>query len=339
MKWFISQSVGKNATTGIPESSPGGNRINLRRSLLLIVLFQLPFLLPAGETRVGVAEFAETAPVIDGDLNESCWEKAPECPDFRIYGQTTVPGLKTVLKILYTRDRVFIGVRCFQDDMTEVKSDFTKPDEKDQYTARYSIEFFLKPRDNTSTFYQFVANINDMRFDCRHAVNKMDIEWQSGFVAKTKLLNDSWTMEFAIPAEAMGVKEIRPGDVWGFWLCRNNQTYYAVWPGREGQGSLLDPSVQGTLLFGGINRWWEESVRKSLAEDIKTMAEDVRLTDIYSRYWRDAARAGMKRLDIAAPMNEARFLPAFEQVIDIRRSVSVLKTRLEWKQQLEKVHE
>ena len=308
----------------------------IRAGLLFALSFMLPFASGTEVPRICVAESAETAPLMDGDLSEPCWEKAPECADFNIYGQTTVPSLKTIMKVLYTKDQLFIGLRCFQDDMAEVKSEFAKPNEKDQYTARYSLEFFLKPREDTSTFYQFVANINDMRFDCRHAVNNQDFAWQSGFVAKSKLLHDSWTLEIAIPVAAMGVTDIRPGDVWGFWLCRNNQTYYALWSGSS-RGTLLDPSVQGTLLFGGINRWWEESVRKTLVAELKTMAADSRLTDPYSRYWRDAAEAGMKRLDLAAPMDALRFLPAFEQVLDLRRSVSVLKTRLEWKLQLEKV--
>jgi len=292
----------------------------------------------ASEPPVCVGESVETSMVIDGDLTKPCWEKATESSDFKVFGQTTVPSLKTVVKVLYTKDQVFIGIRCFQDNMADVKSGFAKPVEKDQYTARYSIEFFLKPRENTSAFYQFVANVNDMRFDCRNAANTQDPEWQSGFVARSKILNDSWTMEIAIPAAALGVTEIRTGDAWGFWLCRNNQTYYALWSSGN-RGTLLDPIVQGTLLFGGINRWWEESVRRSLPAEMKTMAADSRLADPYSRYWQDAVKAGIKRLDLATPMNATRFLPAFEQVRDIRRGVSLLTTRLEWKQQLEKVQE
>jgi hypothetical protein len=282
-----------------------------------------------------VAAFTEAPPRIDGDLNEPCWAQAPAVTDFQNYGQQIPARLKTILKILYTRDQVFVGVRCFQDVMGDVQSGLAKPGKPDQYTSRYSIEFFLKPRDDTTTFYQFAANINDMRFDCQHAANRQNIAWQSGFVVESTLLDDSWVMEFSIPTGTMGVEDVRAGDHWGLGLCRNNETYYATWGGMTTRSTLLDPAGYGLLLFGDLSRWWAQRVRGELVADMKRLSRDPRLTDATSRYWLDTLRDGMAGLDLDAPMTEARFPAAFGKVVALERVAATLKSRLKWQQMRE----
>jgi len=58
-----------------------------------------------------------------------------------------------------------------------------------------------------------------------------------------------WSIEFAVPFEGLGVKP-KPGDVWGFNLCRTETRLreYSAWAYTP--GAFADPRTFGHLIFG-----------------------------------------------------------------------------------------
>lgn len=73
---------------------------------------------------------AQTAPVIDGKLDDPAWETAYTASEFKTfepdYGKE--PSQKTVVYILYDAENIYFAFRCFDTDPGKIKASISKRD-------------------------------------------------------------------------------------------------------------------------------------------------------------------------------------------------------------------
>jgi hypothetical protein len=165
--------------------------------------------------------YNETAPAIDGKLDEPVWNSAVSFSDFKTikptFGQQ--PSEKTLVKMYYNKSYIFIGVICYVQTSSAIKASLSSRDNAlgDDWAA-FCLDTF---NDNLSAYY-FAANPLGIQCDGTldpdaNSDSSPDYIWQCA----GNISDSSYTIEFAIPFETLrfpGKDEL----VMGFKVARQN---------------------------------------------------------------------------------------------------------------------
>jgi hypothetical protein len=262
-------------------------------------------------------------PRIDGLLDEAAWQEAPEAADFiqnyPAYGQPA--SNKTVVKILYDNEAVYIGAHLY-DDPLRVRSQLTGRDAEQRQDVDYFSVFFDTYYDQQNGF-QFLVTSANVQSDARLGANITtdfgeygDKTWDAVWQSSTHLQPDGWTAEIRIPYISLRFAK-RAVQTWGLQFLRftrrNNES--AFW-------NPVNPNVAGFVnQFGryeGLKNI-EPPLRLSLSPYLSTgVRRTPMLTDGKTTFHTDWLRSG--GMDVKYGINEsftldATLIPDFGQVI------------------------
>ena len=169
-----------------------------------------------------VARPASTAPVIDGRLDDDCWSEANRHDAYYEY-RNADPGpgaLKTEFRMVYDAFGVYLAVVNHVADPAALRMDIEDRDSpllwRDDCAELYfdSQATGIGYRNFTVSAKGVVAD--RMRTDAAVA----SPEWNGdGWLAKTRVTGDAWTLEAFFPWEDLGATA-SAGDVWMFCHAR-----------------------------------------------------------------------------------------------------------------------
>jgi len=160
--------------------------------------------------------------VIDGRLDPAEWAGAIEVSAFRISGSEKLAPEQVVMRLLYDRQNLYVGVKCIESEMKKIKASVNEKD--GPFWTDDAVEFFLDPKHDHETIWQFAATAGAAQYDSY----KGDSLWNSDWKCAVQRGPDSWTVEASVPFADLKVEPPAPGALWGFNLCRE----------REAGGSL-----------------------------------------------------------------------------------------------------
>ena len=233
------------------------------RSVLLACFFCQAALVHAGESpKVICAARAETPPVIDGVLDDACWQKAEVRDDFTdvVFGKP-MPR-RTAMRFVYDDAHLYMGLECEWDDARILKAGIARIHETHdpktktpvpigQYTNRYGVELFVDPGASQANYFQILFNAGGQLTGNYKAI------WDAFHLKPTfkgTVAAKGWTVEFALPVREIAGARLRPGDEWGLNVCRNDETYYSLW--RRMGSNYHEPKAFGRLVVGDYRQWW-----------------------------------------------------------------------------------
>ncbi len=155
----------------------------------------------------------EQAPRIDGSLDEECWQRTEPLTNFTqvLPVQGAPPSEQTEVRFAYTRDVLFIAIRCFDRAPRAVLAKAMQRDnpfDSDDY-VKIAFDTFGRQRDG----YVFMVNPAGARTDSifgRFAGENRDFDalWD----ARARIAADGWVAEIAIPFKSISFD---PGhDFW-----------------------------------------------------------------------------------------------------------------------------
>lgn len=183
-------------------------------------------------------------PVIDGKLDDACWQNSVEIPTLPNRTGDKITEA-TRFFISYDKENLYIGAEVQQSYLDPVYNllDKVKPSAGKRDDPVYgddSIEVFLMPGD---FYYQFVVNLDGTVYDGKGT----DAGWNSSLKAATAKKEQSWTVEIAIPLADLGVKDPE-GQTWRANFYRNN-------PAKKESGawSPTETSFHTMAAFGRVN--------------------------------------------------------------------------------------
>lgn len=195
------------------------------------------------------------AVVIDGVLDEVCWSKSLKIDHFLdIYDNNKIASPQTFFQVVYDDIFIYFGITCLEPNITTVPR---QPFERDSWPAGTSIEIFLDTTNSRTSYYQFATNPGAGIFDSYNRDTLWNGNWQIG----TKVLNDRWTIEVAVPFSDFGIDSPDVGSVWGLNLCRNREggvQYSSSW--APVGGDFHNPGKFNTLIFGGPGEWLKKEI-------------------------------------------------------------------------------
>lgn len=217
-----------------------------KKFLLSLFLIFLPLTsLSSQEEKIYFASLLTKEPLLDGKLDDSAWENVPEATGFVVLGTETLATKQTFLKVVYSDEAIYVGIRCEEPEVDEIQAKFKDGDVK--ICGDDSVEAFLFPKD-AETYFQFMVNTEGYRANTKDLQGSLPLwNWQ----AKTYKGKDFYSMEIKIPFEIFfAVPE--KDDAWKINIARNTLTSgdrYTCWPYLKKLLGFHDTARFGKLVF------------------------------------------------------------------------------------------
>jgi len=193
-----------------------------------------PELLLGGEivTRQAVCRWAEQPPLLDGKLDDRCWQKAVVIDRFATFWTDTKTARRGTFAYLVWDDDALYYAGSMTD--AELRSFGTK--RNDTLWNGDVFELFLKPSALKPAYFEFQANPRGLIFEMafpKRASNVGDfttapllgskaVVTVKGTLDRPGDRDEGWTVEGRIPWSAFVASggKPKPGDEWLFAICR-----------------------------------------------------------------------------------------------------------------------
>ena len=171
--------------------------------LLLIFVFISFF--GYSQKKVLQTKFTSDNITIDGKLNESIWETTPEATDFIMFqpdnGKPIPENRKTIVKVLYDNDAIYIGALLYDDEPEKIRKEITQ---RDNFGASDVFGVFINGFNDGQQDFQFYVNAADGQGDCITTdTNGEDYSWDAIWKSKAVITDFGWVVEMRIPYAAL----------------------------------------------------------------------------------------------------------------------------------------
>jgi cellulose/xylan binding protein with CBM9 domain len=207
---------------------------------------------------------ASVKPVVDGKLNDSCWQKAVAMKDFTELKDKSLSADKTVAKITFDDEAFYIGVEAEEKDMARVKKALESSQKGPWGTDL--IEVFIDFNNDNKSYYQFVANVKGQKYLSAYKSMRKRKNWDCKWSAAGKLYKDKWTLEIKIPYSSLDLSKI-PVREMGINICRTSMSK----PNRNSAWSFPSGSFHNISKFGKVKGFKPEKL-KSFMFDIASLS-------------------------------------------------------------------
>ncbi|HSG29011.1 MAG TPA: DUF5916 domain-containing protein, partial [Candidatus Krumholzibacterium sp.] len=157
--------------------------------------------------------------VIDGILDESDWENAPSGCDFvqRQPDDGKPATEETTVKVVFDDEYIYVAVRAFDSDPGSITGHLTR---RDEYSPSDYIAVHFDSYDDNLTAFFFGVNPQGVKRDgFLYDGNSCDWNWNAVWEVKTRVDEEGWVAEFAIPFSQLRYSS-RDVRTWGFQVLR-----------------------------------------------------------------------------------------------------------------------
>ncbi|RKU07575.1 hypothetical protein C6501_17570 [Candidatus Poribacteria bacterium] len=186
----------------------------LTLAICFIVCFLLTNLTAYSQT-IEVKKF-ETAPVIDGKLDDIPWQQVPSIEKFVVAElETTLPD-KTQVYLGFDGTALYIGFRCFQDKSTMIANQ-TRKDGSFKFEDHVAV--YLDTYHDKRRTYGFAVNPLGTQLDEKQG----DLGWDGEWTAAAIVEESVWTVEMKIPYQILDLPRTEK-QTWGLNLVRRHQS-------------------------------------------------------------------------------------------------------------------
>jgi hypothetical protein len=234
--------------------------------LVLVVLAAVSVSQPAIAQQVATAVSVTEAPTLDGNvLDDPVWQSAPVISGFRQEqpdeGQPVSEN--TEVRIVFTRDTLFVGIVCFDRDPASIITSDSRRDADLDDTDSFRV-IFDTYRDRQNGFV-FGTNAAGIEYDGQvtnegqgggglrgnqqaGSGSGFNLNWDAAWEVRTMIDERGWHAEFAIPFRTLRFPS-GADQTWGVNFQRNirRRNERAYWSPIPRQYNLYRLSLAGTL--------------------------------------------------------------------------------------------
>ena len=198
--------------------------------------------------RSAAVQFSAAEPVLDGKLDEPCWQDGGWQGDFVMMNDSDRAAEQTSFKVVNTPRGIYLGIRC---EDKNVVSRSRKHDESVWHDD--SVEILIAPvaefpaDENVREVAHFIVNADGCRFDGYMTAGIDEGKWDPFWSAAGQRTAEGFTLEVLLPFSLFSDRDLRAGR-WRFNLLRTHKggkvTLYSLWnPAR----SVRDTAHYGVL--------------------------------------------------------------------------------------------
>ena len=142
---------------------------------------------------------------IDGKLDEAAWENAASASDFVMFepdnGKAIPDAKKTVVRVLYNNDAIYIGAIMFDDEPEKILKEISQ---RDNFGTADLFGVFINGFNDGQQNFEFFVSAADVQGDCimTDAIGE-DFSWDAVWISKAKITDKGWIVEMKIPYAAL----------------------------------------------------------------------------------------------------------------------------------------
>ena len=172
------------------------------------------------EKKLYTTAFTTQEPVIDGIMNDSCWNRVEWGNDFiqQSPKENVPPSQQTAFKILYDNNNLYVFIRAYDSVPSKISRRLSRRDNFDGDMLSIQIDSYF----DKQTAFSFTAMASGAKGDelISQDGNNSDINWNPVWYLKTSIDDKGWCAEIKIPFSQLrfGKKEVH---VWGIQLARH----------------------------------------------------------------------------------------------------------------------
>lgn len=196
------------------------------RTLFIITTAVAAFTLPATAGQPPLISFysclrCDHAPVIDGKLDDPCWQTLPVMDQFYKYWTPTPepPPLKTAARLCYDDRGLYMGITMYEDHMDKIRARVERRDDPETWMDD-CVEIMIDPANTGTGYFKFCTNFLGARYDEKATNMVLDSGWNvEGWQVKNARVPAGWAIEFFLPWTDLDQKP-KEGSIWSFDLIR-----------------------------------------------------------------------------------------------------------------------
>lgn len=187
-------------------------------------------------------------PVIDGVLDEACWQGAP-IRGFTILDADRPSPMETCVWFAWDDHNLYIAMKCFTPDPNDASVRAPKVERDGRVMGYDSVEIMIDVNRDADTYIHLASNSSGSQFDRRVVQsgwigeNHWDGEWRTA----SQIGTNHYTVEMAIPFFNLGISK-KTTSTWNINVCRNVRppgVYTSLAPGGAYNVPTKFPSLTG----------------------------------------------------------------------------------------------
>ncbi len=194
------------------------------------------------------AHRVDTPPVIDGELDDPCWQECDLADGFYLrQGQGDVPTQETVVRVCYDEANLYVAFECREEAMDRLSAAVAQRD-ADELGEDDMVAIALDTFHDRKNSYVISATALGTKkdFHVSERGRSVDVGWNAVWEVETSRHDDRWYAEFEIP---FGALRYAGGDemTWGADFRRSERPHreFTSWSNKD--GGTLDSSFYGEL--------------------------------------------------------------------------------------------
>jgi len=201
-----------------------------------------------GDDKSITAHRVDAPPVIDGDLNDPCWQDCEVADGFYLrQGQGDVPTQATIVRVCYDESNLYVAFECHEAKMDKLSAAIALRDADDLGEDDMVVIALDTFHDRKSNYVVAATALGTKKdFHVSERGRSVDVGWNAVWEVETSRHDDRWFAEFEIPFSAL---RYRGGDemTWGIDFRRSERPHreFTSWSNED--GGTLDSSFYGVL--------------------------------------------------------------------------------------------
>jgi len=179
------------------------------------------------------AVYVETPPLVDGKLDDACWQQASRLEGFFAPSIDQAPPEETVGLICADNAAIYVAFICKDRTPDDIRAVETR--RNGEVWADDSVEFDLDPWHRHQEMYYFLVTPRGTQVEGIPGGSATKIEWRGDWTAAASRTPDGWQAEMAIP---FSILRYQPGQTtFGFSLFRGfaKERIWVAHPIMEGR--------------------------------------------------------------------------------------------------------
>ncbi len=193
-------------------------------------------------------------PEIDGKLDDPAWEEAIPYNEY-FFQQEPLDrrpsSQKTEVRVLQDEKNLYFGIQCFEEDPSKIFATVKRRD--GSFLSDDALELLIDTFQDKRNSYAFGTNPFGAKVDAiiSDEGNHINKSWDCIWRCKTRINDEGWSVEMAIPFKSIKYKKGEHVD-WGLNITREIKhskevTYLAPIPRGLGHNGKFKGSLFGTL--------------------------------------------------------------------------------------------
>ncbi|MGQ7946460.1 DUF5916 domain-containing protein [Flavobacterium sp. WC2509] len=184
---------------------------------------------------------------IDGKLTEEAWNSSETATDFVMYqpdnGKLINPNKKTVVKILYDNDAVYIAAIMNDENPSQIKKEITN---RDTFGVSDYFSVFINGFNDGQQDFRFYVTAAGVQLDCIATEDNKDFSWDAIWDSKSIITDNGWIVEMKIPYAAIRFPN-SDKQTWSINFLRNIERDVQVY-----SWNLIDAKIGAELTQNGL---------------------------------------------------------------------------------------